>query len=245
MLEIRDQEAVRRVRLARPEAANAIDAGMVAALQEAVRLGEERGVTVLVVEGQPEVFCTGGDLAATAAGTERYDPEPLYALWQRLAEGPFVSVALVRGRANAGGVGLAAACDIVLCDRGASFSLSEMLFGLFPACVLPFLARRVGRQKAHYLTLNCQPIGVTEALACGLADAAGDDAEALLRSHLVRLRRLGREAIGGYKRYRAELDDCIAAAKPPALAANREMFANPRVQANIRRYVTESKFPWE
>ncbi len=46
-----------------------------------------------------------------------------------------------------------AACDIVVCKTGVSFSLSELLFGLMPACVLPFVVRRTGVARAHYMTL--------------------------------------------------------------------------------------------
>ena len=200
----------------------------------------------MVLEGSPEVFCAGGDFEGVAGDGPPDDPAPLYGLWQRLATGPFVSVAVVRGRANAGGVGFVAACDLVLADASARFSLSELLFGLYPACVLPFLIRRVGRQKAHVMTLTTQPIGAQEALAAGLVDALDNAAEDLLRRHLMRLRRLSRPALARYKAYMAEIDgDRLAARKPAALAANREMFADATVRRDIRRYVTEMKFPWE
>ena len=244
-IELHQSNSVWRVRLARPDNGNALDAAMVTAMQDAARRCEAAGGTVLVIEGGTEAFCSGGDLRATADATEPYDPEPLYGVWQTLSDGPFVSVAVVRGRVTAGGVGLAAACDIVLCDRTASFSLSEMLFGLHPALVLPFLARRVGAQKAHYLTLTTTPISAADAVSCDLADAVDDDVDALLRAHLMRLRRLTRPAIVRYKSYRAGLDDGIARNRAAAIAANREIFADAVVRENIRRYVTEMKFPWE
>jgi polyketide biosynthesis enoyl-CoA hydratase PksH len=204
----------------------------------------DQPVTIVVLEGAAGVFCTGGDFEATAGGAA-LDPAPLYDLWTRLATGPFISIALVKGRANAGGVGLACSCDLVLCDRSATFALSELLFGLFPACVMPFLVRRIGLQKAHYLALMTRPIPAAEALTSGLADAVGDDAEALLASHLPRLTRLTRPAIGRYKSFMGELTEIIERAKPMAVAANRDMFEDPAVRRNISRYVTEMKLPWE
>jgi len=62
-------------------------------------------------------------------------------LWLRLATVRTVTISHVRGKANAGGIGFVAASDIVLADETAQFSLSELLFGLYPACVLPFLIR--------------------------------------------------------------------------------------------------------
>lgn len=247
-LDVAFNDGLYRVRLDRPAAGNALNARMVEELAGVVTRCEaadgDRPVTILVLEGAADVFCTGGDFEATAGGAP-LDPAPLYDLWARMAAGPFLSIALVRGRVNAGGVGLACASDLVLCDRTATFALSELLFGLFPACVMPFLVRRTGVQKAHYLALMTRPIAADEALASGLADAVGDDVEALLRAHLPRLKRLTRPAVGRYKRYMAELSDIVAHAKPLALAANRALFDDATVRRNISRYVTEMKLPWE
>lgn len=238
-----------RVRIQRAEAQNAINARLIAELEAVVGLCESEArqppVSILVLEGTPEVFCSGGDFTAIAASDEVADPEPLYRLWQRLAGGPFISISLVRGRVNAGGMGFVAASDIVLADRSAAFGLSEMLFGIFPACVLPFLVRRIGLQKAHYLTLMTRACAVDEALAAGLVDAVDDDAEALLRRHLLRLQRLSRPAIGRYKTYLTGLAGQLEALKPAALEANRALFGDPEIQHNIRRYTVSGKFPWE
>jgi polyketide biosynthesis enoyl-CoA hydratase PksH len=111
--------------------------------------------------------------------------------------------------------------------------------------VLPFLIRRIGLQKANYLTLMTRPIGVDEALSIGLVDAVEDDAQELLRKHLLRLRRLSKPAIERYKSYLAHLTGEPERSRETALAANRDLFRNPEIQRNIRRYVTEAKFPWE
>jgi polyketide biosynthesis enoyl-CoA hydratase PksH len=241
-------DGICRIRLDRASAGNALNTRMVEELGNVVSRCETaegpKPITVIVIEGSPDVFCSGGDFDA-AAGGEALDPALLYDLWTRLATGSFVSIALVRGRANAGGVGLACACDMVLCDRTATFALSELLFGLFPACVMPFLIRRTGPQKAHHMALMTRPVAADEALSCGIADAVGDDAEALLRSHLPRLTKLSGPAIGRYKRYMMELSDIITRAKPMAIEANRAMFEDPAVRRNISRYVAEMKFPWE
>lgn len=254
-LEAEFAQGICRIRLARPASGNAIDARLLAELDEVLRRCEadaEGAPSVVVLQGAPEVFCTGGDLGAAAgtehgsgAASEAADPDALYGLWLRLARGPFVSVALVEGRANAGGLGFVAACDLAFAGPAASFGLSELLFGLFPACVLPFLVRRVGLQKAHVLTLTTRPMNAEEALACGLVDALGEPPEALLRRELTRLRRLSRPAIARYKRYLAELPAGLEAARPAAVAANRALFEDPQILRDIRRYLTEQKFPWE
>jgi polyketide biosynthesis enoyl-CoA hydratase PksH len=91
----------------------------------------------------------------------------------------------VRGTSNAGGTGFVAASDIVIADNTAQFSLSELLFGLYPACVLPFLTKRIGFRKAHYLTLMTNPISVQQANAWNLVDAYEENSS-LIRDRVYR-----------------------------------------------------------
>ncbi|CAN7391607.1 enoyl-CoA hydratase/isomerase [Trinickia sp. LjRoot230] len=249
-LRVRFDEAVCFVQIYRPDAANAIDARLIEELGAVLRECEA-DAKVVVLEGLPDVFCSGADfreLQAHADGGLAPDtrhPGPLYELWLRLAHGPYVTIAHVRGRANAGGVGFVAACDLVVCDEGATFSLSELLFGVMPACVQPFLVRRIGVAKANYMTLTTQPISAMQATAWGLADVCDANSESVLRMHLLRLRRLEPVAIARYKRYAAVLDRSLAQAKPHALAANVEVFSDPHNLSNIVRFVTTGRFPWE
>jgi polyketide biosynthesis enoyl-CoA hydratase PksH len=242
-------QGVCRVRIERPEANNAINDQLVADMDAVLTLCEgvqmTPAVSILVLEGSQSVFCAGGDFDAMAAAGEVADAAPLYQLWLRMSHGPFVTMSVVRGRVNAGGVGFVAASDIVLADQSATFSLSELLFGFYPACVLPFLVRRTGSQQAHYMTLMTRAFSAQEAHAARLVDALGDDVDLLLRQHLQRLRRLGRAGILGYKAYRADTADELERLQPTAVAANRRMFSDPQVQRDIRRYVDQSKFPWE
>jgi 3-carboxymethyl-3-hydroxy-acyl-[acp] dehydratase len=198
----------------------------------------------------PDVFCLGADFKAIASASanahdEGNRPEPLYDLWLRMATGPYMTISHVRGKVNAGGVGFVAASDIVLADERAQFSLSELLFGLYPACVLPFLIRRIGFQKAHYLTLMTQPISAKQACEWGLVDACEPLSEALLRRHLQRLRRLSKVAIRRYKSYVSRISAPLQELKSLAVAANLEIFSDTGNLQAITRYVEQGVFPWE
>src|SRR5262249_36321925 len=146
-----------------------------------------------------------------------------------------------------------AASDIVLADHTAQFSLSELLFGLFPACVLPFLIRRVGFQKAHYMTLMTQPITVQRAHTWGLVDEYEETSTALLRKYLLRLRRLSKKGITRYKRYMNEIgagqgqagQGSLRGMRSLAVATNHEVFTDPDNLKGIYRYVEEGLFPWQ
>ena len=248
-LKVRFESATCFITIDRPDANNTINGRLVSEFNQVLSQCEE-SVTTVVLSGSPEVFCFGADFKAIAGTPKTADeagegPGPLYDLWLRLATGSYVTVANVRGKANAGGVGFVAACDIVLADDTANFSLSELLFGLYPACVLPFLVRRVGVQRAHYLTLMTQPIAAKEACEWGLVDAHGAQSDVLLRRHLSRLRRLAKPAIRRYKNYMNTIAGPLANLKAPAVAANSEMFSDPVNLHAISRYVEHGLFPWD
>jgi len=120
-----------------------------------------------------------------------------------------------------------------------------LLFGLFPACVLPFLIRRTGFQKAHYLTLMTRPVSVEQAYAWGLVDVYDARSESLLRQHLLRLRCLSKTAVLRYKRYLSKLDQALLASRPLAVAANQEVFSDSGNLEKIARFVETGKLPWE
>jgi polyketide biosynthesis enoyl-CoA hydratase PksH len=158
-VKVRFDNGICFLQMHRPETGNTINSRLVEECADVVRFAEEHA-TVLVLEGLPEVFCWGadfGELAAASdeAGTGESPAAALYDLWLSLAFGSFVSVAHVRGKANAGGLGFVAACDIVVCADTVTFSLSELLFGLMPACVLPFLTRKVGPPARTTAATRC------------------------------------------------------------------------------------------
>jgi polyketide biosynthesis enoyl-CoA hydratase PksH len=245
-LNVRIEPPVCFIRIERPDAGNSINRGLVEEFQRALTECDADSIHVVVVEGAPDVFCAGADFSDYSADENNaVDPQALYDVWERLASGPFISVAHVQGKATAGGVGFAAACDVVLASRAAQFSLTELLFGLYPACVLPFLARRVGFQRAHYMTLTTKPVSADQALQWGLADECDVDSEALLRKLLLRLRRLPKAGIRNYKAYASSLNPIVAQSCSSAVAANRELFADPVNRATVRRFVESGLFPWE
>jgi len=244
--EVRDN--ICYLQLNRPEANNSINAELVKECHDALSACAE-SASVVVLSGAPGVFCVGADFDAIASkAAQNAEPddiaEPLYDLWLRLAAGPSVTVSLVRGKVNAGGIGFVAASDVVLADDSARFSLSEMLFGLYPACVLPFLVRRIGFQRAHYLTLTTAPISAKQAQEWGLVDCCGE-AEELLQRSLMRLRRLSKRAIQQYKEYVGKILTPLEEVRPLAVAANRSLLRDPKNLRAIARYVELAIFPWE
>ncbi len=119
-LQVRFQEPICFLRFYRPDANNTINSVLIEECSHVLSLCEE-SITVVVLEGLPEVFCFGADFEEIHAqmpnahsGSYQQNPEPLYDLWLQLATGPYITLSHVRGKANAGGVGFVAASDIVL-----------------------------------------------------------------------------------------------------------------------------------
>ncbi len=251
-IQVDHRDPVCHIQLDRPAHDNAINDLLVTELSDALTRCEQRA-SVVVLAGSAQTFCAGADFrelaaARRAAGADAgpaLGASALYGLWLRLATGPFITVAHVDGKANAGGVGFVAACDLALAGEQAQFSLSELLFGLYPACVMPFLVRRVGQQRAHYLTLTAQTIGARQAAEWGLVDAVDAHSARLVQRHVQRLTRMKKTAIQAYKAYAQQLAPHLQTMQGVAVAANEEMFANPRNLQAITDYVERGVFPWE
>lgn len=248
-IRVRWEEDLCYLQLYRPEANNTINERLIEECSQVLQLCKAT-VKIVVLEGLPDVFCFGADFQRlqetfeSSQGSQQ-NPEPAYDLWHQLATGPYITIAHVRGKANAGGIGFVAACDLVLCEEKTVFSLSELLFGLIPACVLPFLIRRMGFSKTHYMTLMTRPISAKQAHTWGLVDAYDVNSDNLLRMHLLRLRRLSKTGILRHKHYMNDLTDFLRMSKAKALEANQEVFKDPENLEKIARYVKTGKFPWE
>jgi methylglutaconyl-CoA hydratase len=177
-------DGLARVTLNRPEKRNALNAELVRELKAALRaLDADPEVRVIALEGAGQDFCSGADLSALRVIAEAGVMENLADV-RELAE-LFVLprtlrkpvVAAVRGRALAGGCGLATACDLVLAAESAQFGYPEVAIGFVPAMVMAMLRRNVGEKRAFELIVGAHRIGAAEAERMGLVNRVFPDAE--------------------------------------------------------------------
>jgi len=248
-LKIKYQPAVKRIQLYRPEAQNTINSQLTEDLLSALQATEqEESIKIIVLEGLPDVFCTGMDFQEVAEN-QTDDPkessENYYNICRYMTENSKVVISLVRGKVQAGGVGFVAASDLVIADETATFVLSELLFGLLPACVLPFLIRRVGFHKAYRLALTTQEISYAEAHQWGLVDEYSPDAEKNVRQYFRRLKYLPTEGIQRLKQYTQKLWIMDDETKDLAVNTISGLVSDRQIQETIRRYVQEGVFPWQ
>ena len=237
---------IARVTLARPEKKNALDQEMVLALHDAVRAaGARDAVRAVVLEGEGPDFCAGADLAALAAmldaspDAHRRDAEVLGRLFVALRDLPKPAVAVVRGRALAGGCGLAMACDLVLAHEAARFGFPEVNVGFVPAMVMTILRRSVGEKRAFELVATGRLVSAREALELGIASrvfpAASFDAD--VAQTVAALAAAPPAALRLTKRLFHALDargfgDGIAL----GVQANVEARATPEFRAGVERF---------
>ncbi|HEY0037852.1 MAG TPA: enoyl-CoA hydratase-related protein [Longimicrobium sp.] len=173
-----------RLTLNRPDKRNALDARLVADLKAALRAADADGqVRVVAIQGAGKDFCSGADLSALrriaeASVMENLDDveelAELFLLPRRMKK---PVVACVRGRALAGGCGLATACDLVVAAESAQFGYPEVRIGFVPAMVMAILRRNVSEKRALELIVRGHPIATAEAERMGLINHAWPDAE--------------------------------------------------------------------
>ena len=170
--------------LNRPEKKNAIDAAMIDGLSALLdRADLDAGVRVVALRGAGTDFCAGMDLAELLASADHTVEQNRAAalrfggLFVRMRALPKLVVAVVTGRALAGGCGLATACDLVLAAESARFGYPEVQRGFVPALVMNMLRRAVGEKVAFDLAATGRLLDAREAERAGLVSRVwADDA---------------------------------------------------------------------
>ncbi len=184
MIEFRVDAGIARITLNRPEKRNALNAELIAALRDALsRSARDENVRVVLITGAGSDFCSGADLAGLDRTSEagvlgHIDAARHMAdAFLEMREHPRLVVAAVRGRALAGGCGLATACDLILAAESAQFGYPEVKIGFVPAMVMAILRRSVSEKRALELIVTGEIITAAQAHAVGMINRVFPDAE--------------------------------------------------------------------
>ncbi|MES2934764.1 MAG: enoyl-CoA hydratase/isomerase family protein [Pseudomonadota bacterium] len=174
-LHLTHQSHVATVTLNRPEVRNAFNADSIAELRQVFTLlGQDEAVRAIVLAANGKAFCAGADLqwmqqmAQFSAEENHADAVRLATMLQTIYLCPKPVVAKVQGDCVGGGVGLIAACDIVLAADTAHFCLAEVKLGLIPATIAPYVIRAMGQQAARRYFLTAERFSAQEAYRIGL-----------------------------------------------------------------------------
>ena len=248
-LHVRAEPDVLWITIDRPEQQNAINGTLLAELQAALDQAEKLlSCRLVVIQGRPGVFCTGMDFADATSSPENVAARggaEFFGLLKRLTAIPRVVVSVVDGRAAGGGVGIAAASDLVYATPRSTFSLPEALWGLLPCCVLPFLIRRVGFQPASAMSLSTMPVTAEQAHQAHLADQLAEKPELLIRRLRQRVSKLDDGTIAAMKRYLRQLWFLSEEMEHAAVGEFTRLMSSPVVRERISGFATSQVFPWE
>lgn len=242
-----------RVRLNRPEIKNSTDTLFFTELNDVFdRMETDSNCRMVVIEGTSKVFCTGmnfdslGEMDLPSNNTEAVPFSSQYIdTLRRMTLFPKIIISKVEGQVLAGGVGLIAASDIVVCSPTATFGLSEAIWGLIPAMVIPYLIRKIGVQKAQWMTLTTNIINAEKALEFGLVDELVEHPDDAIRKYLLKISRLSPVTIGTIKDYFRKAWIIDSAMEQRAVDLISTLMSDSTINANIARYQTDGTFPWE
>ena len=169
-------DKVATVTLNRPELRNAFNEQAIAELALAFdELGRNELVRAIVLAANGPAFCAGADLnwmkkmAGYSFDENQADAARLADMLRTIYLCPKPTVAKVQGDCYAGGMGLVAACDIVVAAEGVNFCLSEVKLGLIPATISPYVIKAMGEQAARRYFITAERFDAAAALRLGFA----------------------------------------------------------------------------
>ncbi|HEV7747103.1 MAG TPA: enoyl-CoA hydratase-related protein [Pyrinomonadaceae bacterium] len=207
--------AIARLTLNRPEKRNALNDALISGLKNALQeANSDASVRVVVISGAGNDFCSGADLAslqkiADGSVAENVDDaRSLMNLFLLIRQIQVPVVAAVRGRALAGGCGLATACDIVLASANARFGYPEVKIGFVPAMVTAILRRNVSEKRAFELITRGAEIGAEEARQFGLVNQlfADDGFDAEVTRYVGAFEKVSKSAVALTKSLLYQID---------------------------------------
>ena len=164
---------VAEVWLNRPEVRNAFNDGVITELTEAFRsLSVDRQLRGILLGGRGKAFCAGADLSwmRPMAGYDWVQNQAAARLAEMLMTAwscPVPVVGRIHGDCYAGGLGLAAVCDVLVAAHGVQFCLSEARLGLLPATIAPCVVPALGEQTPRRYFVTAERFDAATALALG------------------------------------------------------------------------------
>jgi methylglutaconyl-CoA hydratase len=254
-LEVEDRGAVRWLWLNRPEVRNAFNDALISDIAAAFADVEASAVVrVVVVAARGTAFCAGADLnwmrsmAEFSHAENHADALKVARMFHAVHSCSRPVIARVQGDAYGGGVGLAAACDIVIAADAVNFGLSEVRLGIVAATISPHLVRAMGgRQAARYM-LTAEKFPAAQAKTLGLVHevtkANGLDYEVERQANV--LLSASPAALAATKRLLADvveapMDDVLLAGTAKGIADAR---VSPEGREGIAAFLEKRAPPW-
>ena len=201
---------------------NALSRQLLIELNDALDRAADSDVRAVVLTHAGPVFCSGADLKERASGTQDAQAagNPMANVFERLGTLAAPTIAAVNGPVRAGGVGLMAACDLVVVNNDVTFAFTEVRIGVAPAIIsVPILAR-CGWSKLAAPFITGEAFDAAAAKDMGLITHVTDDVDARV----------------------AALVTGILAGAPNAVAATKRLLRQPAPTMAEMTQLSESLF---
>ena len=236
------ENQIARLTLSEPERGNTLGTGTLGHLYGLLeRAAGDRGCRAIVISARGPDFSRGMDFdllldeskEAVLEAADRFIETLSFMCRCRLP-----IVACVEGNVSGGGLGLLGASDVVIASPSVTFMLPEVIVGMVPALVTPFLLRRLSPARLKTMALSSRAVNTTEAVAWGLVDEIADEGVGRsLERQAKRILRSSPDAIGLYKTYLNDL--CHADLEDQLNRARRlldEWMSRPETVRQLRRF---------
>jgi methylglutaconyl-CoA hydratase len=199
---------VARITLDRPSVKNAFDDVLIRELTDALDvIAKDASVRVMVLTGAGDVFSAGADLnwmkkVSKYTYEENVQDAMIFAkMLEALYRLPKPTIARVNGACMGGGVGLVSACDVAVAMSDATFALREILLGIAPAAISPYVLRKIGEMQAHDYFLTGRTFNAARAVEIGLVNEVAEiaDLDLVTEKWVHRFLKAGPKAIAATK----------------------------------------------
>lgn len=237
----------------RHEAANSFSGELLVQLTKLLEeVQADQSVRALLLQGSGKHFSAGADLhwmkqaAQLDYAGNVQEAEKLTAMFEALARLRVPTIAVAKGAAFGGAVGLIAACDYAVALENARFCLSEVKIGLLPAVILPYLGRKIDPGALRRFMLTARVFSAEDALSAGLVQIVTqvDAVEALLHDELNLIVSASPEAQTACKSLYQKVEARSWAQGPETVEAIARTRASPMGQAGLTAFFQKSDPIW-
>ena len=240
--------------LNRPDVRNSFNEHVIDQLTRwAERTANDPTVRCVVLDGAGKVFCAGADvtwmskMVSYTHDENVRDAQAMARMFSALDTLPVPLIGRIHGAALGGGVGLAAVCDIVVCDEDATFGFTEVKLGIFPAVISPYALAKMGRSAARELFLTGMRFGAGRAKEIGLVHAVVPlpQLDAKVHEYVKEVLSAGPEGIAAAKALIPKVWSRLA---PDAMGMTADAIAARRVSAEgqegLKAFLEKRKAGW-
>ncbi len=230
-----------------PSNRNALSRRLLEELHEALDQAQQPGVRVIVLTHTPPAFCAGADLKERSSGPSgggsaaiASSSSLMVRAIERLGAGAVPTIAAVSGPARAGGVGVMAACDLVVVHPSVTFAFTEVRIGVAPAIIsVPILAR-CGWSKLAAPFLTGETFDAETARDMGLVTHVAEDVAATVATLVTGILAGGPEAVAATRRILRGPTNKMAEMQ----ALSETLFNSAEAAEGMRAFASKSSPAW-